>query len=171
MFWLWWCFSGLVWHSRFVPVSHWYWHKWYTFQMQTIKQLIQMVNLFAQLNMNTHHRMKQQPFRFVRNLLLLDKNWLNYFLKFISTKVGDNSNRFQWSQQLQGIILSSFFWGYILFEIPGGILVQKYGGRLILLISTFLSAIVVALTPFAVAYGEHYPHILQFSYIYVHDLL
>ncbi|XP_055326919.1 putative inorganic phosphate cotransporter [Sitodiplosis mosellana] len=71
-----------------------------------------------------------------------------------TSSVGDNSNRFQWSQQLQGIILSSFFLGYILSEIPGGILVQKYGGKLVLLITTFLSAIVVALTPFAVAHGE-----------------
>lgn len=69
-------------------------------------------------------------------------------------KIADGGNRFQWSQQLQGLILSSFFWGYILSEIPGGILVQKYGAKIVLFVSTFLSAVIVALTPLAVIYGE-----------------
>lgn len=83
-------------------------------------------------------------------------------------KAADNSNRFQWSQRLQGIILSSFYWGYILTEIPGGILVQKYGGKLILLITTFLSAVVVALTPFAVAYGKRCIFFRRFPCIFKH---
>lgn len=64
------------------------------------------------------------------------------------------NDRFQWSQQLQGIILSSFYWGYLISEIPGGILAQKYGAKVILLIGVFLSAIVAVLTPLAVAHGE-----------------
>ncbi|XP_031629153.1 putative inorganic phosphate cotransporter isoform X2 [Contarinia nasturtii] len=66
------------------------------------------------------------------------------------------NNRFQWSQELQGLILSSFYWGYLLSEIPGGILVQKYGAKLVLLVTTVLSALAVALTPIAVTYGEAY---------------
>lgn len=64
-------------------------------------------------------------------------------------------NRFLWSQKLQGVIVSSFFWGNIVSQIPGGVLVQKYGGKMVLLASTFLSTIVVALTPLAVFYGKH----------------
>lgn len=65
----------------------------------------------------------------------------------------NNSNRYNWSQQLQGMILSSFYWGGIFAEIPGSILVQKKGPKTILLISIALSAIVTAITPLAVRYG------------------
>lgn len=64
------------------------------------------------------------------------------------------ANRYQWSQEFQGIILSSMFWGNILSKLPGGIGVQLYGGKVILLIAVFLSAIVLTITPLAVAYGE-----------------
>ena len=36
---------------------------------------------------------------------------------------------FEWSEELQGIILSSFFWGYVITHIPGGLLSEKYGGK------------------------------------------
>lgn len=72
----------------------------------------------------------------------------------ISSKVLDTSDRYHWSQKLQGFILSSFFVGNILSQIPGGILVQKYGGKWIYLICIFSSALTIALIPVAVNYGE-----------------
>lgn len=39
--------------------------------------------------------------------------------------------------------------------VPGGILVQKFSAKIILLTSVFLSAIVLALTPLAVFYGGY----------------
>lgn len=74
-------------------------------------------------------------------------------LLFHLTFQTDKHERFQWSQKLQGIILSSFYWGNILSEIPSSILVQRIGPKTILLISITLSAIVTVLTPLAVAYG------------------
>lgn len=44
--------------------------------------------------------------------------------------------------------------GNIVSQIPGGILTQKYGGKAVLVTSTFLSAIFIALTPLAVMFGE-----------------
>lgn len=61
--------------------------------------------------------------------------------------------KFQWSQKLQGIILSSYFWGYIVLQLPGGILVQKFGGKYILCGGIFLSAILSFLTPWAIDVG------------------
>lgn len=46
------------------------------------------------------------------------------------------------------------FYGNIVSKIPGGISVQKYGGKIILLIAVFLSAIVLTITPLAVTYGK-----------------
>lgn len=70
-------------------------------------------------------------------------------------KFGDTGTRFQWSQQLQGLILSSYNFGSIFSEIPSGILAQKYGAKLILLIGIFLSAIVSATTPLAILFGSY----------------
>lgn len=64
------------------------------------------------------------------------------------------NDRYHWSQKLQGIILSSFFVGNILSQIPGGILVQKYGGKWIYLTSIFSTAAITALIPVSVNYGE-----------------
>jgi len=36
---------------------------------------------------------------------------------------------FVWSSALQGYILSSFFYGYVITQIPFGILAKKYGSN------------------------------------------
>ena len=33
----------------------------------------------------------------------------------------------EWSEAIQGVILSSFYWGYIITHIPGGMVVEKLG--------------------------------------------
>lgn len=39
---------------------------------------------------------------------------------------GDSGGgEFEWSEELQGIILGAFFWGYVITHIPGGILSEK----------------------------------------------
>jgi MFS transporter, ACS family, solute carrier family 17 (sodium-dependent inorganic phosphate cotransporter), member 5 len=57
---------------------------------------------------------------------------------------------FDWSEQLQGTILSSFFMGYLCFQLPGGRLAEVIGGRVVygtaLLISSLVSALVPELT-------------------------
>lgn len=68
----------------------------------------------------------------------------------ISTTIG----KYDWSQQLQGVILSSFYWGYILTHIPGGIVSAKIGGKHTLLIGVLVATICTLLTPVAVAKGK-----------------
>lgn len=63
--------------------------------------------------------------------------------------------RYDWSQELQGIILSSFYWGYITTQIPGGILSQRFGGKHVLTIGLVSAAICTLATPIAVQYGKH----------------
>ncbi len=41
---------------------------------------------------------------------------------------------FTWDSSTQGIILGSFFYGYILTQIPGGWLATKFGGKRIFLV-------------------------------------
>ncbi|XP_074641336.1 sialin-like [Tubulanus polymorphus] len=37
---------------------------------------------------------------------------------------------FVWSKQMQGFVLSSFFWGYVVTQFPGGVIATKCGGKM-----------------------------------------
>lgn len=60
---------------------------------------------------------------------------------------------YDWSEALQGIILSSFYWGYIITHIPGGILVEKFGGKLTLLFGIAATSVLTILTPLSISMG------------------
>lgn len=64
------------------------------------------------------------------------------------------TDKYDWSQQLQGLILSSFYWGYILTHVPGGILSAKVGGKYTLLLGVLVSTVFTILTPVAVLNGK-----------------
>ncbi len=48
-----------------------------------------------------------------------------------------------------GQVLGSFFYGYILTQIPGGILAQRFGGRWVFGVGIVMTAILTLLTPLA----------------------
>lgn len=54
----------------------------------------------------------------------------------------------------QGVILSSFFWGYVVTHLPGGILSEKFGGKYSLGLGILSTAIFTLLTPIAVKWGD-----------------
>lgn len=55
---------------------------------------------------------------------------------------------FTWERQTQGVILGSFFYGYIFTQIPGGYLATKFGGKRIFLIGIAATSVMTLLTPF-----------------------
>ncbi|KAH8328121.1 hypothetical protein KR067_004138, partial [Drosophila pandora] len=61
---------------------------------------------------------------------------------------------FEWSEKLQGIILGSFYIGYIITHIPGGIMADKYGAKWVLGLGILLTAIFSFLTPLSIKWGE-----------------
>ncbi|VDM57188.1 unnamed protein product [Angiostrongylus costaricensis] len=52
-----------------------------------------------------------------------------------------------WSSMTQGVILGSFFYGYILTQLPGGILAHRHGGKNLFVIGVFGTAVFTLLTP------------------------
>ncbi|KAJ8901650.1 hypothetical protein NDN08_003857 [Rhodosorus marinus] len=54
-----------------------------------------------------------------------------------------------WSQGTVGIIQSAFFWGYILTQIPGGYLADKYGGKKVLSFGVVAWSLMTFITPMA----------------------
>jgi MFS family permease len=58
-----------------------------------------------------------------------------------------------WGMQQQGMVLSSFFVGYVLLQVVGGRLADRYGGKVILGIGVLLWSLFTMLTPPAAALG------------------
>lgn len=45
------------------------------------------------------------------------------------TKRSEGDITFRWNEKDQGLVLASFFWGYMLSQFPSGLLAYKYGGK------------------------------------------
>jgi len=50
-------------------------------------------------------------------------------------------------ESVKGTVLSAFYWGYAVSQVPGGWAAQLYGGRIMLIISFFLWSLVSFFTP------------------------
>jgi ACS family sodium-dependent inorganic phosphate cotransporter len=60
---------------------------------------------------------------------------------------------FGWSNTTKGFVLSSFFIGYMLFQIPGGWLANRFGGKITLGLGLVSWSVSTFLTPFAALAG------------------
>ncbi|XP_044979284.1 probable anion transporter 4, chloroplastic [Hordeum vulgare subsp. vulgare] len=63
------------------------------------------------------------------------------------------SAEFSWSPATVGLIQSSFFWGYLLTQILGGIWADRFGGKVVLGFGVVWWSIATILTPFAAKLG------------------
>jgi len=54
-----------------------------------------------------------------------------------------------WQKNIQGHILGAFFYGYLISQVPGGILAERYGGKWVLAAFVCLSTVSTLLTPVA----------------------
>ncbi|KAG2279092.1 hypothetical protein Bca4012_040597 [Brassica carinata] len=63
------------------------------------------------------------------------------------------SQQYNWNSATVGLIQSSFFWGYLLTQILGGIWADKYGGKLVLGFGVVWWSIATVMTPIAAKLG------------------
>lgn len=61
--------------------------------------------------------------------------------------------RYAWDADTQGWILGSFFYGYIITQIPGGYLARQVGGKLLLGFGILGTAVFTLFTPLAADLG------------------
>lgn len=61
--------------------------------------------------------------------------------------------RYKWDAETQGWILGSFFYGYIITQIPGGYVASKVGGKLLLGFGILGTAVFTLFTPIAADIG------------------
>ncbi|GFY72488.1 hypothetical protein TNIN_170591 [Trichonephila inaurata madagascariensis] len=63
---------------------------------------------------------------------------------------------FDWDSSTQATILGSFFYGYVVTQIPGGILAEKYGAKWLFGIGVLVTSLFTLLTPLAAELGVSY---------------
>jgi ACS family sodium-dependent inorganic phosphate cotransporter-like MFS transporter 5 len=54
-----------------------------------------------------------------------------------------------WDEQTQGIVLGSFFYGYVLSQMPGGRMAELIGGKYVYGLGILLTSIFCIATPIA----------------------
>ncbi|XP_044013373.1 sialin [Aphidius gifuensis] len=60
--------------------------------------------------------------------------------------------RFDWTEYEQGLALGAFYWSYWSTHLPGGLLAQKYGTKIIFGGSNLLASLAGLMIPFAIKY-------------------
>jgi len=66
------------------------------------------------------------------------------------------ANEFAWDSATVGLVQSSFFWGYLLTQVAGGILADKIGGKKVLGFGVIWWSLATCATPFAAKLGLPY---------------
>ncbi|XP_058452669.1 putative inorganic phosphate cotransporter isoform X3 [Malaya genurostris] len=61
---------------------------------------------------------------------------------------------FNWNEETQSIILSSFFWGYVVTQVPAGQMAQRFGAKILLLFSLGICSSLAVLTPVFAHIGD-----------------
>lgn len=64
-----------------------------------------------------------------------------------------NDGTFLWSTSEQGYVLSSFFYGYVITQIPFGILSKKYGAKYFLGVGMLINSVFGFLVPWSANFG------------------
>ncbi|KAI5639148.1 major facilitator superfamily domain-containing protein [Phthorimaea operculella] len=60
---------------------------------------------------------------------------------------------FNWDHNTRSVILSSYFWGYVTLQLPGGALAHHFGGKNLMLISVSVNALISLVLPYAAGLG------------------
>ena len=72
-----------------------------------------------------------------------------------STSKQNEDGTFKWDQHTQGIILGSFFYGYVFTQLPGGWIAAKYGAKRVFGFGVFWTTALTLLTPLAANFSVY----------------
>ena len=65
------------------------------------------------------------------------------------------NQKYSWSAEQVGTLLSSYYWGYCLSMLPGAIIAQRYGFYRVILLSCYVNAILTFFFPYLINYGGY----------------
>ncbi|XP_022226100.2 putative inorganic phosphate cotransporter isoform X2 [Drosophila obscura] len=60
---------------------------------------------------------------------------------------------YNWSDKIKSLLLSSFFWGYVVTQVPAGQLAKKFGGKVMILSGLTICSVLNILTPLCAKLG------------------
>ncbi|KAJ8731672.1 hypothetical protein PYW07_004836 [Mythimna separata] len=78
---------------------------------------------------------------------------VNISMAIVAMTDKDNEGSFDWSMQIQSVILSSFFWGYVVLQIPSGEIAARFGGMILITICIAVNSAITLLIPLGAYYG------------------
>ncbi|XP_013108348.2 putative inorganic phosphate cotransporter isoform X1 [Stomoxys calcitrans] len=91
------------------------------------------------------------------NIVVVYISRLNIGVAVVAMTNAETTNpdfpEFDWSEKQISYILSSFYWGYVFTQFPGGALSKRFGAKITMGLATFFSAILSAVTPVSVTWG------------------
>lgn len=67
----------------------------------------------------------------------------------VTNSTTPSGGEFDWDTRTQGIVLGSFFYGYVLTQVPGGRLAEMFGGKMVYGLGVLITAIFTMLSPIA----------------------
>lgn len=79
-----------------------------------------------------------------------------------SSTLANHDGEFHWDSTMQGYLLSSFFYGYVITQIPFGILAKRYGSKYFLGIGMLINSMFGLLVPVSARAGYHWLMIVRF---------
>lgn len=95
-------------------------------------------------NQSTHdvsHKQNTNSIFILHFIVVISSNHFPHFLIHSQTYV--------WDKSQQGLILSSFFWGYLLAQVPVSHLAQRCGAKILLTFASIMCALLTVITPWA----------------------
>ncbi|XP_049859695.1 sialin-like isoform X1 [Schistocerca gregaria] len=63
---------------------------------------------------------------------------------------------FVWDEEMQGMMLAGFFYGYTVGQVPGGLLAERFGGKLVFGLGALVPAILTVVSPFTAWVNEYF---------------
>ncbi|KAL4708203.1 hypothetical protein ACJJTC_005345 [Scirpophaga incertulas] len=78
---------------------------------------------------------------------------VNMSMAIVAMTDSSDENSFDWPIKTQGVILSSFMWGYIVMQFPGGELVNKFGAKSLVIMSNIVNSVMSIAIPIAAKLG------------------
>ncbi len=86
--------------------------------------------------------------RFIVSIMLCISNLICYMDRTnMSIAIIPMGKQYKWSETTQSLVLSSFYYGYIATQILGGVLANKYGGKIVLYTGVAVWSCFTLLTP------------------------
>ncbi|XP_064615653.1 uncharacterized transporter slc-17.2-like [Liolophura sinensis] len=74
-------------------------------------------------------------------------SWNGNFSGIVETNPAEVQGEFDWNKKTQGTLLSAYFYGHLVSQVPGGWLSRRYGTRWVVAIAMMAAMACTALTP------------------------